>query len=321
MIHIDRCPAQPPFKVYTLQKRNRDGSILTKAEYEKLRAIHFFSDPHNYKDDKKLTKKVFPFEVYKDEDVVAALEACFHNKCAYCESQFAHVTPTDVEHFRPKSEIIDNQQSYKPGYYWLAGDWENLLASCADCNRSRKLEIPGEPEKFTLGKLAQFPLRPGAQHVRSPNEALSQEEPARLLLNPCQDEPELHLRYDDEGLIYAREDSQGQKSEMGAASITVYALERKFLVEARKKVLLDFKLKIDLLTSRVEDQPSRLKAGVQADIQSNLEDIRKLSLSLMAMLERTAPYQGLLRDTIRRGKQAGEWRSLEEFGIDLGRLI
>src|SRR5215468_8122036 len=77
------------------------------------------------------------------------LNRLFRNKCAYCEEKLSG-QPGDVEHFRPKGRVCDatfrqvfidhprwGRNIAHPGYYWLAYDWDNLLPSCADCNRFR----------------------------------------------------------------------------------------------------------------------------------------------------------------------------------------
>lgn len=50
----------------------------------------------------------------------------FH-KCAYCESDLAHVAHGDVEHFRPKKT-----------YWWLAFCTDNYVFSCQICNQTHK---------------------------------------------------------------------------------------------------------------------------------------------------------------------------------------
>jgi hypothetical protein len=66
------------------------------------------------------------------------LAVLFHNKCAYCESNYAAVITGDVEHYRPKGRIkASDKKAIWPGYYWLALTWENLLTSCKICNEKR----------------------------------------------------------------------------------------------------------------------------------------------------------------------------------------
>lgn len=50
-----------------------------------------------------------------------------HNKCAYCESDLAHVAHGDVEHFRPKKT-----------YWWLAFCTDNYVFACQICNQTHK---------------------------------------------------------------------------------------------------------------------------------------------------------------------------------------
>ncbi len=192
MIHVDR-PANPPeIGVYVKKTvKALDGvTKVTKFEQELEKATVFFTDPAHYAGDKKRTKKKFTFTVFKDHDLVDELEKIFRGKCAYCESRFAHVTPKDIEHYRPKSAIDTGQAEVKPGYWWLGGEWANLLVSCPDCNRSRKHEVPGQAARVKLGKTTQFPLATEASRVRDhQQDAVAIEEPARLLLHPCIDQP------------------------------------------------------------------------------------------------------------------------------------
>jgi len=324
MIKIDRGPAPVDIEVYAKKRvvKFRDGAKrLTRAAAELERAIAFFTDPANYANDVKMSTAKFTFAVYKDPALAAKLEARFGRKCAYCESDFAHVTPKDIEHFRPKSEIDTGTKTLQPGYYWLAGEWENLLVSCPDCNRARKHEVPGQPKKMKLGKETQFPLADERRRVRA-GAPLQQEEPVRLLLNPCCDDPEEHLAFDDDGLIHPRPDANGNLSAMGTASITVYALQRKELVEKRREVLVLFRHHVSQLKFLVTNH-NRLKTlgAPQADVDENAVEIREVKKQIETMLGVDAPFLALLRGWIRAAKGRGDFALLEQFGIDLTKLI
>ena len=104
------------------------------------------------------------------------LASIFRGKCAYCESKLLHITPGDVEHYRPKSKVTDCPGH--PGYYWLAYDTSNLLLSCELCNRGG-------------GKMNQFPVIDNVWS-RSPDDGV-QEQP--LLINPYVDEPKEHFAF------------------------------------------------------------------------------------------------------------------------------
>lgn len=226
-----------------LKKQNTNLDLLRRAEVQveglglKLKAYGKFS-------------------FYKNDTLVSELQRNFFLKCAYCESSFVHVSPADIEHFRPKSAVkIDEKTGkekvleLKPGYYWLAADWDNLLLSCIDCNRRRNQEdIDGDGETAT-GKATIFPLADEADRVRDHDTwedmiaKVQQEEKSRLLLNPCVDDPAEHLkfemRYDDEGQVQGVFAMAINDSQKGQKSINVYGLNRAGLVWARTREALN----------------------------------------------------------------------------------
>ena len=151
------------------------------------------------------------FEVYSDDPVKLALYELFHTKCAYCETPLRGSGLRDVEHYRPKNQIHPGGDLpvIKQGYYWLAADWDNLLLSCPGCNRrNRKLTLKPDGsfdfDADSTGKLDRFPLRDEAQRITSHLQDVANEDDARLLLNPCLDKPERHLRFDREGNVLPR---------------------------------------------------------------------------------------------------------------------
>ena len=162
--------------------------------------------------------KAFSYGVYKRDEVKAALHQLFHGKCAYCETFYAAVHPMDVEHFRPKGAVAEDEAH--PGYWWLAMKWDNLLPSCIDCNRMRKQMTPkGDVSQVALlqgdnvgfsagglqksGKKDSFPLADTGARLADAGATARDElamaiSPAlnaehALLLNPCLDHPEQHL--------------------------------------------------------------------------------------------------------------------------------
>ncbi len=162
--------------------------------------------------------KSFDFKVYKHKDLKNALHELFHGKCAYCETFYSATQPMDVEHFRPKGAVAEDDGH--PGYWWLAMKWDNLLPSCIDCNRKRKQITPrGDVRQLTLvnetanafsdqavqnaGKKDSFPLaatgaRASAQGPTARDDLAAAVSPglageAALLLNPVADDPAQHL--------------------------------------------------------------------------------------------------------------------------------
>lgn len=226
-----------------LKKQNTHLGLLGKAE-QQVAVLNL-----------KL-KAYGKFSFYKNDTLVSELQRNFFLKCAYCESSFVHVSPADIEHFRPKSAVkVDEKtgeekvQELKPGYYWLAADWDNLLLSCIDCNRRRNQDdIDGEGETAS-GKATIFPLADEADRVRDHStwgnilDKVKREEKSRLLLNPCVDDPAKHLkfemRYDDEGQVQGVFAIALNGSLKGQKSINVYGLNRAGLVWARTREALN----------------------------------------------------------------------------------
>ncbi len=158
-------------------------------------------------------------------------DAPFYGRCAYCESPIADTQYIQVEHFRPKAGIKDENSKVinlkdengidtgNPhlGYYWLAYDWRNLLPSCAICNQPKSTVFP------VVGRHAQIPSEE------------SNESP--LLINPIseleEDNPEHHLSVDpNTGIMYAVNESL-----RGAMCIQIFKLnEREQLVDGRKNI-------------------------------------------------------------------------------------
>lgn len=323
MIKLDRGPAPAAIKVYAKKTvKALDGvTKVTKAYQELEKAVAFFTDRNNYENNVKKTKVKFTFAVYKDTELAAAMEAAMGRKCAYCESDFAHVMPKDIEHYRPKSEITSGDTTLQPGYYWLAGEWENLLVSCADCNRARNHEVPDQPKKIKLGKETQFPLSDEQRRVRARG-PLDPEDTVRLLLNPCVDEPADHLTFDEKGLIHARPDANGNESMLGTTSIAVYALQRKELVEKRLETVNSFRHEFQQLAYLVANHNTLKSLGAStAQLDANIDQIRNVKKKMQSMLAANASYLAMLREWIGAAKRRGDFALLEQFGIDLTKLI
>jgi hypothetical protein len=182
-------------------------------------------------------KIAFKEEFYKRYMVY--LKFLFRNKCAYCEEKLSG-QPGDVEHFRPKGRVCDaGFRQVKidhpewgciphPGYYWLAYDWDNLLPSCADCNRYRWYD-----KDTSGGKADRFPVK-GA-HAFDPN-GLAKEEP--LLIDPSLEDPNRHLRLEfdkvTENIIYRA------ITEEGETTVETFGLnKREVMVRQRTRAFAD----------------------------------------------------------------------------------
>lgn len=195
------------------------ATFSVASAQEKAEAIAYYESPDWD------GKTSFEFAVYKE--VRDVLNNIFSFKCAYCESKYEAVAPVDVEHYRPKAAVRHKGKRKKPGYYWLAAEWSNLLPSCIECNRS--------------GKGNKFPIENEENRASKPDEESREK---RLLLDPSRDFPEKHLEYLDEGLIRPRKPISGNESRKGSESIRVYGLQRSGLVNQRNDRLTLIKMQM-----------------------------------------------------------------------------
>ena len=79
-------------------------------------------------------------DLYKEDNLRAALEKLFHNKCAYCESHGLAGFPWDVEHYRPKGRVAED--TTHPGYYWLAYTWTNCIRRASSATKAGRTSRP-----------------------------------------------------------------------------------------------------------------------------------------------------------------------------------
>ena len=202
----------------------------------------------------------YPFAAYRHAQVKQRLEDLFHGKCAYCETLYAPSAPVDVEHYRPKNAPAE--ELGHPGYWWLAMDWENLLPSCADCNRRREqIIVDGTASLSELwrtrtpvegnaalqsGKGRSFPV---AGHRTNP-EARTFDAERPMLLDPCRDDPARHLDFrlvgESSVCLVVPAGPEG-RSERGAVTIHAFGLNRLALVQERTRVIRRLEFLRDLV--------------------------------------------------------------------------
>lgn len=154
-------------------------------------------------------------KIYGHDRVKAALLGAQQGKCCYCERKIRASDYGDVEHFRPKGAVrqSENFPEERPGYYWLAYQWSNLLISCSVCNTSRKRTF--------------FPLEDPLQRARSHLDDLARERPC--LIDPAAEDPRDHIRYDG--------DAPYALTARGHATIERLNLRRGDLLERRQALL------------------------------------------------------------------------------------
>ena len=196
--------ARPPAVLKTRGKDKRRGICSTFTRFERdicngVRELRFDSS------------------IYGHPTVKQALRQAQFGKCAFCESKIGHVAYGDVEHFRPKAGFQQSPSDplTKPGYYWLAYEWSNLLLSCQICNQRYKRNL--------------FPLQAPDDRARSHRDDVDRERP--LLIDPSTTDPEPHIAFRCE-VAYAVDDSA-----LGKTTIEALGLNREELSERRMELL------------------------------------------------------------------------------------
>jgi uncharacterized protein (TIGR02646 family) len=198
VIWVDRGKKQPP-------------AVLTGEESSKASAQ---AKEHFGQDAAAARQRLFKFApIYGRTEVRADLLDLFERKCAFCESKLDPAVANPItHHFRPKQEAVDAAGKVsRTHYWWLAYEWENLYLSCQRCATAAQ---------------AQFPMAGDRAAVGARGAALQSEKP--LLVDPCRDDPDEHLVFKADGSVEAA-------TPRGEHTIAVYALNRRPLVEARRK--------------------------------------------------------------------------------------
>jgi len=217
MRQLTREPVSPAFL-----RASKDELARAKAHFEGTDAVDGFE-----------------FEAYRHPDVKAALwKLAGGGKCAYCEADFDVTQPSDLEHFRPKGGVDIGTGLKKPGYWWLAADWSNLLPSCIRCNRTENVEWFDGP-RMSSGKGNSFPLIDESQRATEIGGEAS-EQP--LLIDPCKEDPSVHIRFvereGDSIAVPVIQDETSISAQRARASIDIYGLNRAGLVRDRSRYLI-----------------------------------------------------------------------------------
>jgi uncharacterized protein (TIGR02646 family) len=210
----------------------------------------------------KLYKRRKEFFLNKDSQ--------FYGKCAYCECPIPGFQHGDIEHFRPKGEVTNEEHELidHPGYYWLAYDWKNLLPACIACNQ------PTSDDEKKMGKRNRFPVI--GQHAQNPDDIII-EQP--MLINPAsgndEDDPSQHLAIDTTtGLMIGL-------SDRGEMCIKVFGLnDRDNLVHERRNAC---RAAEQLITSLIYSSDS---ASILREIQEIRQGKHSYSTAQNAVLSK-----------------------------------
>jgi uncharacterized protein (TIGR02646 family) len=186
------------------------------ADGQKKRKAHCLSYTRNAKNYQSNTKKFgFDRSIYAHPSVKKDLIESQYGKCCFCEQIIYE--DGDVEHFRPKQAYRQEkgQPLQRPGYYWLAYEWDNLYLACTACNQRHKENL--------------FPLINPEDRATSHHDDVKKEKP--IFIDPGKEDPENFIEFRGEFAVGFDEESRGQNT------IQVLALNRTSLRESRKDKL------------------------------------------------------------------------------------
>jgi uncharacterized protein (TIGR02646 family) len=197
--------------VIRIRKTGAIPAKLAKDGKNKRRShcITYTRDPVAYQTGAK--KFEFSSSIYAHESVKQELIAAQHGKCCFCERLIG--TDGDVEHFRPKQAYKQaaGETLQRPGYYWLAYEWDNLYLSCTGCNQRHKQNL--------------FPLENPEMRATNHKQRIDREHP--LLIDPGKENPEEFIGFRGE-VVFAIDDNQ-----KGKVTIDSLKLNQRSLPEAR----------------------------------------------------------------------------------------
>lgn len=257
MIRIDKDKYPPEIRY----KIGPNKGLLTWRVAERNVLRDYNTDPSPFNDGSYTFRKLYGYEEFRN-----ALEKCQGSKCCFCEQP---ISGGDIEHFRPKSSW---QQDYntgmnRPGYFWLAYRWENMLISCSKCNENG--------QKGTL-----FPVV--GTRVTSYTASCSTED--HVIINPADEDPSNYISFNKHSPIGI--DSEGRGNE----NIRIFKL----------------KDRADIGSSRRDHftlyETQKLIASLPHPFGPITQDhINKAKVHLRVAQKKKQKFAGMIRENIKKG--------------------
>lgn len=214
---------------------------------------------------------------YNDSTVFNALVILYNKKCAYCETKMNAGYKLQIEHYRPKKSV--EEDDFHHGYYWLGYEWSNLLLACPKCNqqgaKGNYFPIKGKRvyvhEKFLTDNILDV------NKCCINRKKLLDEEP--LLLNPEIVEVEKHLIFLPNGEIRGL-------SEQGKLTIEICNLNN---LEKREDLILARKYIVDNILINLK---KHLKNFIQKDISKDtlIYNLENIFLNILEKQDKTSEY-------------------------------
>jgi hypothetical protein len=206
-----------------------------------------------------------------------------HAKCWYTESENPG-TDDDVDHFRPKGRLADDEQH--GGYWWEALHWRNFRFSCHRANRLRENPLTHR----THGKGDHFPLINEEDRCTTPADDLRREKP--LLLDPVDPADPPMLDFNIDGTIAVAPDYQNEPNahrRIDASRIYLH-LEWPRFTEQRQELYREIGRKVDR---------GQQHALMFEQNPADNDALKQIARDLIALTEDQRPYSRAARAFIK----------------------
>lgn len=229
--------------------------------------------------------------------------------CQHCEQEYPKYSDGIVENkvcthcgeaptgSKKQLAKLTKKKMIKPGYYWLAADWNNLFLSCRNCNQKSKQLLANAVELESVGKMNQFPLLDENLRLKTHTDLLENEENVRLLINPSVEDPEDYFEYDIESGVIRAKKTNVLIEKRALASIKIYSLQRVPLVHLREKKIVD----ISRQMKRVERELRNVNTFYDPDnpdTHTFVESLQEELAILKGFLNEKEEFVGLAKQMI-----------------------
>lgn len=253
MIKIEKDKYGPTIR-YKVQPHK--GRLTWKvAEWKVL--SDYRKDPTPFQNGKYNFPSLHKYDQYRK-----ALEGEQGPKCCFCEKP---IEGGEIEHFRPKKAWQQNigDPLERPGYFWLAYRWSNLLISCRECNQSGR-------------KGNRFPIT----GIRALHPKNNLELEGKILINPAEEDPSQFISFNED--IPVGVDANGR----GDDNIALFELKNRADLKSIRRDKFDL-YQTNSLLLKMDEVNEKAK--------------RKASDILKRATRNKQPFSGMIRANIKKG--------------------
>lgn len=198
----------------------------------------------------------FKESIYRHKTIKDKLVEIQKNTCCYCETSLVSCTG-DVEHYRPKTRYKQSKEDkgfHKPGYFWLAYDWNNLLVACKNCNSKYKIDY--------------FPVSDSQKRLTPKGEDNTDEHP--LILNPY----ELKDEEISSHLGFKGAEEYGKTIE-GGATVKYCGLDNPILTDDRNKMYSKLQRKKETIEVYRHKYGDAVAKDMEEDLKNDIRNYLK----------------------------------------------